>query len=60
MTNEQPQTLTAPTCETERQHERPSDPKAWMNVSTFTVLELSEDEMEHIAGARASFLKITD
>jgi hypothetical protein len=41
MTNEQTQTLAAPTRETERQHERPSDPKAWMNVSTFTILELS-------------------
>jgi len=59
MSDEQYQIPAATTSEAERTYERLSDPRAWMNVSTFTILELSEEEMEHVAGA-AKPLKITD
>jgi hypothetical protein len=59
VSNEQNQIPAEATFEAERPYERLSDPKGWMNVSTFTILELSEDEMEHVAGA-VLFLKITD
>ena len=59
MSKEQNQIPAATMPEAETSYERLSDPKGWMNVSTFTILELSEDEMEHVAGA-VLFLKITD
>jgi len=35
-----------------------SDPNGEMNVSTFTIVELSRDEMEQVAGARANDMKM--
>jgi len=59
VSNEQNQIPAETTPEAETSYERRSDAKAWMNVSTFTILELSEEEMEHVAGA-VLCLKIKD
>ena len=59
MANEQAQTSSAPAHEVEcAQDHLLFDPQGWMKVSTFTVLDLSEDEMEHVAGGLLP-LKIT-
>ena len=53
MANEQPQTDYEASRDARRSHETLSDAQGWKTVSTFDVLELSEDEMERVAGVRA-------
>ena len=48
----------APEAKTERARDHLADPKDWMKVSTFDILELSEEEMKCVAGARPRSLKI--
>ena len=58
MANEQPEIPAEALHEPDRTRDHWNDPLGWMKVSTYTLLELSEEEMERVAGALSSGLKI--
>ncbi len=58
MANEQTQIPAEALQEPDRTRDHWNDPLGWMKVSTFTLLELSEEDMERVAGAQSIGLKI--
>ncbi len=59
MADKQTQAYTEIQDELEHTHDVSVDPQGWKTASTYTVLELSEDEMDRAFGARAlNFQKI--